>query len=88
MQLATVALLALICASVGACSLAGGDKSCTRTQEYHASDEIPSLQVPAGLDKPDQSAGLAIPDEPSAADRPPKSDTCLERPPDYFEKKT
>jgi hypothetical protein len=41
--------------------------------------------VPAGLDRPDQSARLTIPDGPPPVEPLSKSAACLQRPPDYFD---
>ena len=63
---------------------ASGQPSCDKQQEYQESKGIEPLQVPDGLDEPDRSAGLSIPERsPDARDRE-KGAPCLQSPPDYF----
>ncbi len=62
----------------------GSEPKCNKPQEYQVSSSIEPLQVPEGLDEPDRSAGLTIPElAPAAKDRQ-KDDPCLDSPPDYF----
>ena len=66
----------------------GGDKLtsadiCDQPQEYQQARSIPSLRVPEGLDPPDRSGVLVIPDEDKAGQYP-DGRPCLDRPPDYF----
>ena len=65
----------------------GGKNACKKPQEYQSSQKAPPLELPDDLDEPDRAGELAIPDaaaqqEQSSEDRP-----CLERPPDYFDRK-
>jgi len=62
----------------------GGKPSCDKPQEYQASDTIEPLQVPDGLDSPDQSGALTIPPRSADAKKRQTDDPCLERPPDFF----
>lgn len=63
---------------------AGGTPKCDKPQEYQTSGSIESLDVPDGLDQPDRTASMNIPERsPNARDRE-KIDPCLQSPPDYF----
>ncbi len=64
----------------------GGTKACVKTQEYHASQEVPPMQIPEDLDEPDRSRALVIPGEPSAEIARVLDGTCLDLPPNYFDK--
>jgi len=80
-------ILNCIAAVMVAATLAGcfgnRDVSCAKPREYQASRSIAPLQVPQGLDTPDPSTELKIPETTQSADA---SDApgCLEQPPDYF----
>ncbi|MDP7419117.1 MAG: hypothetical protein QF483_04480, partial [Gammaproteobacteria bacterium] len=62
----------------------GGQPSCNKPQEYQVSENIESLQVPDGLDQPDRSAALTIPQASPDAKVREADDPCLDSPPDYF----
>ncbi len=64
----------------------GGKPACDKRQEYQASGSVNSVQVPDGLDQPNRSTVLEIPDASPDAERRAKGDPCLETPPDYFER--
>lgn len=74
--------MALICGLSGC--FFGGKPSCDKREEYQVSDSIEPLRVPDGLDQPDRSAALSIPDQSPDAKKREKGDPCLESPPDYF----
>jgi uncharacterized lipoprotein len=62
--------------------LAAVEERCNRPQEYQKSDSIAAIKVPAGLDAPDPSQSLQIPE--AGAQGYPDGRPCLEMPPDYF----
>jgi hypothetical protein len=76
-------LLSIACGSLllaaGCRSVVGG--SCHKPQAYAAAEQLPPLRVPGGLDGPDTSEALAIPDlaEPEAPLDP--EGPCLDAPP-------
>ncbi len=76
--LLSIAGLALLLAS-GCRTLTGG--SCHKEQPYETADSRPPLRVPPGLDGPDTSGALAIPElnEPEAPLDP--DGPCLDAPP-------
>ncbi len=78
-------LLALFMAvlALGGCHFLRGRTGCHADQEYRHAQQLPALHVPAGLDAPNTSTALVIP-EPVAGIpvRGPK-DACLEEPPAY-----
>ncbi len=76
----------LLSISVAACS-GGGKNTCTKSQEYQASRQVDALEVPGDLDEPDRSGELVIPEVAAQSDQPPADQPCLERPPDYFDRK-
>jgi len=78
---ASFALLAGLAGCSGASS-----KSCNKPREYQASKSVAPLQVPEGLDTPDQRARIVIPESRVTVAEPPADRPCLERPPDYFDK--
>jgi len=58
--------------------------SCHVKQPYMASTSVAPLKVPPGLDQPDRTSALSIPDLKEPA--PPRRsghDTCLDEPPPY-----
>jgi len=62
----------------------GGRAACEKPKEYQDSDSIEPLRVPDGLDQPDRSAGLVIPELSPDAEKREQDGPCLEEPPDYF----
>jgi uncharacterized lipoprotein len=74
--------IALLCGLSGCFS--SGKPSCNKQQEYQASGSIEPLQVPDGLDEPERSAALDIPEQSPDAKERGKDDPCLDSPPDYF----
>lgn len=77
-----VVLLALL---LSGC-FGGGRQACDKAQEYQAGRSVEALRVPDGLDRPDRSATLVIPEVSPDAKRREKGEPCLETPPDYFER--
>jgi uncharacterized lipoprotein len=71
---------------VGGCSLWGNDEPCESVEEYQAAQAAAELSIPAGLDKPDPSARLDIPEEPQPLEPLAKNAACLQQPPNYFDK--
>lgn len=63
----------------------GGEQStiCDDPREFHEAGTVPPLEVPEGLDAPDRSGELKMPEGISAKGYP-EGRPCLERPPDYF----
>lgn len=82
------AMAALVSVALGAagCSLWRDDDECASVEEYQTAQAAPELSVPAGLDKPDPSARLSVPEEPLANEPLSKNSACLQRPPNYFDK--
>ena len=68
------------------CFLGGGDKACSRSDEYQVSKSVPPLEVPADLDEPNRAGELVIPGGGQGAGNQPEDGPCLDHPPDYFEK--
>jgi uncharacterized lipoprotein len=58
--------------------------SCHRSQPYMAAPSVPLLKIPAGLDQPDTTNALHVPDlkEPAPPRRSGK-EPCLDEPPQY-----
>ena len=58
--------------------------SCHNKQPYMASESVAPLKIPPGLDQPDATNGLHVPDlkEPAPPRRSGK-DPCLDEPPSY-----
>jgi uncharacterized lipoprotein len=79
------AVIVVLAASAAGCSF--GKKSCDKIEEYESSEEIAALQVPADLDEPERSGQFIVPGEQVAEETPPEDQPCLERPPDYFDRK-
>lgn len=62
----------------------GSDRTCINPNEpYLAAKNNPPLRVPEGLNAPDRSEGLTIPDVPSSTGKVDRS-SCLDEPPSYF----
>ncbi len=80
-------VLALIAAGLGGCSFWGDDaEECVSVQEYQDATAGANLSVPAGLDRPDPSGRLNVPETPLPAEPLSKNAACLQRPPSYFDK--
>jgi len=76
--LLTAVSLALL-AATGCRTLGGG--SCHQPQDYETAGDLPPLRVPAGLDSPDTSGALQIP-EVTTPELPRDPDgPCLDAPP-------
>lgn len=77
--LLVTASLALLAAS--GCRVLTGSSSCRNPQPYQAAESLPPLRVPAGLQAPDTSGALRIP-ELNQPEYPRDPDApCLESPP-------
>lgn len=81
-----MAIMVLLTIGAGGCSLWGDDNDCESIEEYQTAQAAPELSVPAGLDKPDPSARLSVPEEPLSNEPLSKKSACLQRPPTYFDK--
>jgi uncharacterized lipoprotein len=81
-------LLLAVSLALGGCNpisaLRSGANSCHNKQPYMAATSVPPLKIPPGLDVPDTTNALHIPDlkEPAAPPRKGK-DPCLDEPPPY-----
>lgn len=73
--------------AIGTAGCFGGDKlNCEDPSLYGSSRSIPPVRVPDGLDVPDESESLQIPDGEALVVRNVEEMTeCLETPPDFFE---
>ena len=80
------ALMLVMAMAIGGCFFGKGDESCESVQEYQSAKTAPRLEVPQGVDKPDESAGLKVPEGPVPAEPLAKTAKCLQRPPNYFDK--
>ena len=82
-----VAFAAAMLLALGGCKtihhITNGD-NCNKPQPYMQATSIPRLNVPAGLDSPDTSHSLDVPDlaGPPPPPRGPK-DPCLDKPPPF-----
>ena len=76
--------VALLASLLSGC-FGGGRQACDKAQEYQAARSVNALRVPDGLDRPDRSATLVIPEVSPDAKPREKGEPCLETPPDYFE---
>lgn len=81
-----LAIVVMVVWGVGGCSVWSDDDPCESEEEYQAAQAAQEISVPAGLDKPDPSTKLNVPDEPKPAEPLSKTAACLQRPPDYFGK--
>jgi hypothetical protein len=73
----------------GAVLLFSGCKSlvgCSDPEKYAGAEDLPRLKIPVGLDGPDTTQALALPELPaSSAAAPVNGDSCLEEPPPMLE---
>jgi uncharacterized lipoprotein len=79
-------LLVATVAGLGGCVWWGEDNPCESAEEYQRSASVPPIVVPAGLEKPDDSGRLVVPDGPLPAEPLEKTAACLQQPPNYFDK--
>ena len=63
----------------------GGGQSCNKPQEYQSSNSVKPLEVPAGLESPQEQNKLVIPPGERQTQPLPKGQPCLDEPPDYFD---
>ncbi len=63
----------------------GGSQSCNKAQEYQSSKSVKPLEVPAGLESPQEPNKLVIPPGEKQTQPRPKGEPCLDEPPDYFD---
>ena len=80
-----VGLVVALAVSMGGCKvLRSTSASCHKKQPYMAASSVPGLKIPAGLDVPDTTNALRVPDlkEPAPPARKGK-DPCLDEPPAY-----
>ena len=60
------------------------ENSCHRKQSYMTASSVPPLKIPPGLDVPDTTNALHIPDLKEPAPPPRKGkDPCLDEPPPF-----
>lgn len=78
-RVAVVPLLLALLAGCGAGSRCGGSD-----QPYLSARSMPLLRVPEGMDVPDRSAMLQIPDAPATKPQLVVDGRCLDAPPSYF----
>jgi uncharacterized lipoprotein len=71
---------------LGGCFFGGAEQDCESVEEYQEARSAPEIAVPPGLDRPDASTTLAVPDEPKPAEPLARNAACLQRPPGYFDK--
>lgn len=64
--------------------LGSGIENCREPQAYESAEEIPPLQVPAGLDAPSAKGALKIPALESPERKREASEPCLAHPPTYY----
>lgn len=84
--LGVVALCGTCAAGCSVWGEEGDADACVSAEEYQQALEAPDLSVPAGLDRPDTSLRLDVPDGP-LPQRPLERDAaCLQRPPSFFDK--
>jgi hypothetical protein len=73
---------------VGGCSFWRSETNCKSVQEYQSSADIKPVVIPQGLDPPDASGKLVIPNAPPPTQPLSENAACLAKPPDYFRKAT
>lgn len=79
-----VGLILVVTLALGGCKVLRSASSCHRTQPYMASSSVAPLKIPAGLDVPDTTNALHIPDLKEPAPPPRKGkDPCLDEPPAF-----
>ena len=64
--------------------LGSGLEACHEPQAYESAQEIPPLQVPAGLDAPSAKGALKIPALDSPERKREAEEPCLAHPPTYY----
>jgi uncharacterized lipoprotein len=79
-----VGLILVAALALGGCRVMRGANSCHKTQAYMAASSVAPLKIPPGLDVPDTTNALHIPDlkEPAPPRRKGK-DPCLDEPPPF-----
>ena len=79
--------MAVVATALSGCSFWGDDEeACVSEEEYQEARVAPDLSIPAGLDRPDPSGRLNIPEEPQPVAPLSKNAACLQRPPNYLDK--
>jgi uncharacterized lipoprotein len=77
-------VLALAVTLPGCKVFRSGSASCHKKQPYMSASTVPQLRIPPGLDVPDTTNALRIPDLKEPAPPPRKGkDPCLDQPPAY-----
>jgi uncharacterized lipoprotein len=64
--------------------LGSGIETCSEPQAYESAQEIPPLQVPAGLDSPAAKGALRIPALETPERKRADNEPCLDQPPTYY----
>lgn len=75
-------LLVVVAGLTGCFFRSSPEEKCARPQEYQSSEAISALRVPPGLDRPEESDAMEIPE--AGEGGYPDGQPCLEMPPDYF----
>lgn len=76
-------VLAMVVLLTG-CHLGGGARACHKKQPYMAATSVAPLKIPPGLDLPDTTNALHIPELKEPVPPPRKGkDPCLDEPPSY-----
>jgi hypothetical protein len=82
-----IVVTVIFAAMLVACAIGrSGNPSCESKEEYQAAQTSALLSVPAGLDPPDDSSHLNVPDDPKPVEPLSRNAACLQRPPNYFDK--
>lgn len=78
-------LILAVAVSLAGCHAFGSvAKSCHNKQPYMAATSVPPLKIPPGLDMPETTNALHIPELKDPAPPPRKGkDPCLDEPPPY-----
>lgn len=85
MNLTRMVIFSTLLAATSGCHFLRGKTGCHADQEYRHAVQMPALKVPAGLDAPNTTTALVIPEVAAdvvVAPRGPR-DACLEDPPKY-----
>lgn len=66
-----------------------GERTCTETRTYANERSVPALKIPSGVDAPETTNALRLPElnEPAPPPRP-RSARCLDEPPSFKVQKT
>jgi uncharacterized lipoprotein len=79
-------VIGLLAALTAACSSSKSAFDCELVEQYQEAQSGPTVSVPAGLSRPDESTRLNVPPGPLPAEPLSQTAGCLQRPPEYFDK--